>query len=695
MTAKLKPFYIIIPALVAAALIIFAASVFAQSSNPFEPKISFPVAELGNCGSQAECKSYCDKPENLSACIAFAESHGLMSQDEAARAKKFAAVKTGPGGCTGQSSCDAYCSDISHIDECVSFAEKNGLMDSKELNEAKKVQQTIKSGVTPPGQCKSKQECDAFCSNPNNMEECIAFAEKAGFISGEELAQAKKVIPLMKSGQTPGQCKSKEQCDSYCADDSHASECADFAFKAGFINEKEAAMIKKTGGKGPGGCRGREECDAFCGQPENEQTCFEFGKQNGLIPEEDLRRMEEGKNFMREALTKAPPAVTSCIKDVVGESVLGKIQAGEFIGSRDIGEKIRVCMENNLPAGPGGCRSREECESFCSNPDNQEACFSFAKEQGQLPPEAQSGANNLSDAINNAPPAVQDCFAGQFAPEKLDKIKSGNFLPNQDTGNIIRNCFKQNSGQINNQNRPEIMEGNFQPRDGEFRPEGEFKEGEPGQFPPKFQKPPFGEGQFQQPPSQNDLKKIIQQKTGKEFDKQKQIEMEKLSPELRQQFESGKIKNVSPEKMMENMPFQNFKRPEGNSTDFQNQEFKQQPSGNFMPQKEMMPQGDKMMNQQFNQFSPNSSFSQPPSGGGEVKQFPSGSGNFETRSFETQGSFSPPPSGGSGGFSPPPSGGSPAPSSLPPPSSDVRIGEQGASLFNIVIQSLPTLLSPR
>ena len=494
-------------------------------------------------------------------------------------------------------------------------------------------------------------------------------------------------------------------------------------------------MIKKTGGKGPGGCRGRNECDAFCGKPENEQTCFEFGKQNGLIPEEDLRRMEEGKNNLREVLTKAPPAVTSCIKDAVGESVLSKIQTGEFIGSRDVGEKIRVCMENNIPAGPGGCRSREECESFCGNPANQEACFSFAKEQGQLPPEAQAGVNNLKEAINNAPPAVQKCFAGQFAPEKLDKIKSGNFLPNQDTGNIIRDCFERSSGEM--MDKQKMMEGGFQPQ------EGEFKQGEQGQFPPGFQKPPLGEGQqfqqpsfqkgiegqFQQPPSQGDIEQIIKQKSGEEFNKQKQIQMEKFSPELQKQMESGKVENFNSEKMMENKPFQNLKRPEGSSSDsnnFQNQNFKQpstqfqgqfnnssQPSGNFMSPKGTMPQGDQMINQQPNQFSPNSSFS-PSSGGGEVKQFPSGTENR----FESQGSFSPPPSGsgsfspppssGGGSFSPPPSGGgsfspppptggsggsAPAPSSPPPPSSNARIGEQGASLFNIVIQSLPNLLS--
>ena len=42
----------------------------------------------------------------------------------------------------------------------------------------------MRSGETPGG-CKSKDECEAFCQNPDNFGQCVAFAEKAGFISGE------------------------------------------------------------------------------------------------------------------------------------------------------------------------------------------------------------------------------------------------------------------------------------------------------------------------------------------------------------------------------------------------------------------------------------------------------------------------------------------------------------------------------
>jgi hypothetical protein len=35
--------------------------------------------------------------------------------------------------------------------------------------------------------------------------------------------------------------------------------------------------------------------------------------------------------------------------------------------------------------GPGGCKGKEECDAFCNNPDNQETCFNFAKDNGMIP----------------------------------------------------------------------------------------------------------------------------------------------------------------------------------------------------------------------------------------------------------------------------------------------------------------------
>ena len=148
--------------------------------------ISFPVAELGNCADKAACKTYCDKPENVDACLSFAEKNNLMSKEEVKTAKSFKKTgMIGPGGCKGKNECNTYCSGPDHMDECVTFAEKNGLMSGEKLDEAKKVKAAIAKGIKPPA-CGGKENCKDYCSSPEHVEECVKFGEAAGVIKKED-----------------------------------------------------------------------------------------------------------------------------------------------------------------------------------------------------------------------------------------------------------------------------------------------------------------------------------------------------------------------------------------------------------------------------------------------------------------------------------------------------------------------------
>lgn len=416
--------------------------------------IQYPVPELGNCKNEAECRSYCDDSKNAEACFAFAEKHNLMSREEIRAAKKFAKVGRGPGGCTSRDQCDNYCNNSAHINECIAFAEQNGLMSGKELEEAKKVQTAIARGVKPPacggkstcdqycsepshmeecitfGQaaglmseqeiqdsqkmlaaikkgakppaCRGRKECDKYCGDPSHMEECVIFAQAAGFMNEQEAQDSQKMLVALKKGVKPPACRGREECDKYCGEPNHAEECIAFAEAAGFMKPEEAVMARKTGGKGPGGCTSKESCDTFCNDPANQEICFNFGKENGMIPSGDLQRMEEGKKQFSNMLNQAPPEAITCVSNAVGSDNLERFKSGSAMPPRDIGEKIGQCFGqmNQQPggsgqgqeqrkqfqpgpgatnpggqimpqqAGPGGCKTPEECQSFCaSNPD--------------------------------------------------------------------------------------------------------------------------------------------------------------------------------------------------------------------------------------------------------------------------------------------------------------------------------------
>lgn len=367
-----------------------------QKATADAADIQFPVAELGNCKSETDCRSYCDKPENIPACLNFAEKNNLMAKGEIETARKFVATRNkGPGGCTSKDSCETYCNDISHIDECVSFAEDNSMIPEEELKEAKKVRDAIKRGVKPPAcgskkqcdsycessehmeecinfaieadlmsgeekensqkmlqavkkgikppPCRGKEACDQYCQQPDNMEACMSFAIEAGFMPEAERENAQKMLSAIKKGVKPPNCRGKEECDAYCQSDEHFEECANFAEAAGFMDAKEAEMARKTKGKGPGGCKGKEECESFCNNQANQEICFKFAEDNGMIPEEELKKMKEGMGRMRERGNGMPPPP--------GEQ--GQ-ERGEF------------------RQGPGGCSTPEECQSFCSQ--NPEQC---------------------------------------------------------------------------------------------------------------------------------------------------------------------------------------------------------------------------------------------------------------------------------------------------------------------------------
>lgn len=325
--------------------------------------IEYPVKELGNCESKEKCKSYCDDPLNTETCLRFAEEKKLMTGREIDVAKKFLNSKEkGPGGCTTKDSCEEYCDNIEHIKECVSFAEKTGILSSEELEEAKQIERALDKGLKPP--CKSKKECDIFCEEPANIESCVSFAEAAGFLNGEDLRDAKKMISAIKQGAVPPKCRSKDDCDKYCEMEENLMECLNFAEAAGFVSKEEADMARKTGGKGPGGCRGKEECDAFC--ENNQDLCFDFAREKGLIPEEEIKQMEEGNKGFMEGVSNAPPLVKECLIEVFGSISNAK-------PSREGGKKLENCYKlfgqsnQNEPErrGPGGCSNREECDAYC------------------------------------------------------------------------------------------------------------------------------------------------------------------------------------------------------------------------------------------------------------------------------------------------------------------------------------------
>lgn len=353
---------IIFSSLILAGLLI-GASVLAAADTATASKVadtlSYPIAELGDCTDKDNCRLYCEQEANMLACVDFGAGKGMISQEEAKLAKKvipkIIAGQT-PGACKSQAECDSYCqSDPSRLSECVAFAEENGILPPEELAQAKKVASVLKAGGKMPGACTNKVSCEKYCEDAANMEECLDFAEKAEILPKDEIAEARKVMKFIQSGETPGGCKTKADCKAYCADDSHFEECISFAEKAGVVSQEEAEIAKKVGGKGPGDCKSQAECDTYCNNPDNAKECANFAIEKGLVSEEEAQKIREGAAELRSSLSKIPadarPEVEACLSSALGADNFAKLKGGEDVSvTKEQGGKIQPCFENAMKA---------------------------------------------------------------------------------------------------------------------------------------------------------------------------------------------------------------------------------------------------------------------------------------------------------------------------------------------------------
>lgn len=165
-------------------LFFFITPVFAQSQEEIAKKygITFPIADLGNCGSVAACKTFCDNSTNQQACIDYAKKHKLstsISQAASAQSEeeilKFAKAEL---GCSSHDACMQFCDQEGNMDRCIDFAAKHNL--GGNASEMRQQMATMKSLLG----CTSMISCMEFCNNAANSQKCMEVFKQAGFDTG-------------------------------------------------------------------------------------------------------------------------------------------------------------------------------------------------------------------------------------------------------------------------------------------------------------------------------------------------------------------------------------------------------------------------------------------------------------------------------------------------------------------------------
>ncbi|OHA11798.1 MAG: hypothetical protein A3I44_05115 [Candidatus Sungbacteria bacterium RIFCSPLOWO2_02_FULL_51_17] len=240
----------------------------------------------GGCKSEEECKVYCADPTHVEECIAFASAHGGVSAEKARdmledfirgsdrgshgpddlkniaedHFKRFEVMRdmekkfrgapdgdtpglfgsTGPGGCAGPDECIAFCSDAKNRDECGSFrppAGEGGRGGDKGMGGAGRHEFP---GAGQPGSwgCEG-DECETYCDDENNREECARFRPSVG---GVQESRPPAGMSL------PDECKTIAGCKTYCEE--HGGEPGVAEQCRGIVGGMQNIMLEGASGAG-------------------------------------------------------------------------------------------------------------------------------------------------------------------------------------------------------------------------------------------------------------------------------------------------------------------------------------------------------------------------------------------------------------------------------------------------------------
>lgn len=130
---------------------------------------------------------------------------------------------TGPGGCKTPGECTTYCTNPENLDECIQWCDENPSMCPRKPSKPPKGDSTTTTG---PGECKTVGECATYCSKPENLEECTKWCDENPH---PVLCQ---ITPLggQRGGPTtvvgPGGCTTAKECAAYCTKSANFNECA-------------------------------------------------------------------------------------------------------------------------------------------------------------------------------------------------------------------------------------------------------------------------------------------------------------------------------------------------------------------------------------------------------------------------------------------------------------------------------------
>ncbi len=344
-------------------------------------KLDYPIPELDNCKSKDDCKAYCDLKENYESCSQFAEEHGLPTGTRAAtpNEEKLNQI-TFPipelDNCASRQECKEYCDNPANRDACKTFAEEQGLMQPG--------RNPVQFPIAQLGNCASKEACEKYCSQPENTETCMEFAREMG-LEKEQREQPKDTYENEPSQEQKiefpieelGNCNSIDECDAYCRAHKNEAACREYAemtsmdeyYEEGFGEEEpepDSGLPEITFPIAElGNCGSMEECDIYCQQPDHKEACTAYAKATSMSVPEEHQQIIEGPG----GCSSKDECAAYC------NNPDHRTECLEFAQKMcEENPNLEHCQNGSPKIGPGGCTSAEECKEYCKNNPNDADC---------------------------------------------------------------------------------------------------------------------------------------------------------------------------------------------------------------------------------------------------------------------------------------------------------------------------------
>lgn len=167
--------------------------------------------------------------------------------------------------------------------------------------------------------------------------------EKVAKTSFNETNQiVNKMLIAIREGVSVPKCGNKIECENYCQEKTNYEQCVKFAQASEFISKEDAIMALIIGPYGPGKCYTEKECEFYCKQEENKKECVDFAYEKGLIMNISEKDLNQIRKNLQQVVNYLPTSVKNCLKENYGDNALDKIILGDLIFTKEVENE---CLE--------------------------------------------------------------------------------------------------------------------------------------------------------------------------------------------------------------------------------------------------------------------------------------------------------------------------------------------------------------